>query len=252
MLANLELWKLAVDKSPDACAIVTASDQFIYANLAWCRMLGFSEAELLEKRWQDITASEDVGADQRETDDLRSGKTQDYYLEKVYVRKNGTRLFVALYVHRYPVTGDVLGYVAFAKALSGGREYEELRERFTALEQVVSPMRHNEVTLDRLSDKIDHQHEQIEQSRQLILSLAQRDGINIGDRVSGDGNQSRVTNEAKVMISIVGAVGFLCTVLISIAAVVAYVAYTSANNPNLTPPQIEQHIVGGAQKNPQD
>lgn len=244
MLHSIELWKLAVDKSPDACSFVDKDNRFVYANISWCRMLGYSEAELKQMTWQQVTMNEDVGADEKQVKEILDGNLEDYYCEKTYIRKNGRPVFVGLYLHRYPEVGEHMGYVAFATQVNGGREYEELKQRFTELERIVKLMQHSETTTKLLAEKLDFQGKQIEQNREMFLAFAAKGDVMVGDRITGNANStSRSNNSTAVVYAIITAIGFVCTVMISVAAVLAYVAYTQANNPNLAPPAIEQQIL---------
>ncbi len=84
-----ERFRLMFRHSAAGFVIVGLDFRFQRANPSFCRMLGYSEAELQEKTFQDVTLPEDrpVGADlTRETLD---GKHEMFHLEKRYVRKDG-------------------------------------------------------------------------------------------------------------------------------------------------------------------
>src|SRR6185295_628750 len=69
---------------------------FIYANPQLCEMLGYSEAELLQLTVAKITHPDDAGATDELRDQLRSGAIKSFKLEKRYLRKDGTPLWVGL------------------------------------------------------------------------------------------------------------------------------------------------------------
>jgi PAS domain S-box-containing protein len=71
------------------------SGGFVGANTRFCEILGFTLDELLEKNWKSITYPEDVSTELPEYDNLLSGALDGYRIEKRYVRKNGTIVFVS-------------------------------------------------------------------------------------------------------------------------------------------------------------
>jgi PAS domain S-box-containing protein len=68
---------------------ITSPDGEIHVNRAFCRMLGYSQDELENKRWQDITPPEDVPLGQDALDSLLSGEGEEVRFEKRYLRKDG-------------------------------------------------------------------------------------------------------------------------------------------------------------------
>jgi PAS domain S-box-containing protein len=62
----------------------------IQANKAFSNMLGYSEDEFREQRWQDITHPDDIELSQRVVDSLISGKKDSDRFIKRYLHKNGS------------------------------------------------------------------------------------------------------------------------------------------------------------------
>ncbi len=59
-------------------------------NNAFCEMLGYSEVELMGKKWQDITHPEDIEESELELELLLSRKKEIVHLEKRYIKKDGS------------------------------------------------------------------------------------------------------------------------------------------------------------------
>lgn len=127
---------------PFPLACVGLDDRFIWVNEAWSRLVGYSSAELKQKRWQDITKVEDVGGDQGSVKDIDAGTIEEYYLEKTYIRKNGAEIPIGLYVHRYPFQGDVECYIVAAQSIEDSSKMEiihaQLAEFAARLERIES------------------------------------------------------------------------------------------------------------------
>jgi PAS domain S-box-containing protein len=70
--------------------------RFLRANAALCRMLGFSEQELLQRSIRDITHPEDLESHQQFREELLSGKSKSRTYEKRYLRKDGSPIWVLI------------------------------------------------------------------------------------------------------------------------------------------------------------
>lgn len=88
--------RLTVDQSPIGLAMVALDGHFISVNKTLCAMLGFSEAELLGLRFQDLTHRDDLEADLAHARDLLDGRTESYRMEKRYIHKDGAVIVAQL------------------------------------------------------------------------------------------------------------------------------------------------------------
>ncbi|MBB5884674.1 diguanylate cyclase domain-containing protein [Xanthomonas sp. F1] len=81
-------------------ALVSLEGRWLDVNDALCAMLGYSRAELLELRFQDLTHPDDLAEDMALVAELIAGRCSDYRIEKRYRRRDGglvrTRLAVSL------------------------------------------------------------------------------------------------------------------------------------------------------------
>lgn len=244
---DLELWQMAVDKSPGPCAFVGVDDKFLHVNKAWCMMVGYATSELLDMRWLDITRRDDSGGDLAEVESIRDGVREEYYLEKAYIRKDGQELMVGLYVHRYPMVGAHAGYVVFAKPKTAAQtEYGELKKRFQEMERMVLLFQHNEQTTTKLEQQLQQQNKEIRENRELLLRTFGHEptvpnSVNIGDAFGNSGHKGH-SNDTKVFMYVAGAFAAMMTGFIVMAIVVAWVAYYG-NGGGQVPPDINQPTV---------
>lgn len=86
-----------LDNAPVAVAHNSLDGKFEYVNLAFCKLVGYSAEELYAKRWQDITHPDDVAKDQQFADQVVAGDVHDYMVEKRYIRKDGSIVWVNLF-----------------------------------------------------------------------------------------------------------------------------------------------------------
>ena len=70
-----------------------AEGKLLRANRAVCQMLGYSEAELKELNWKDITHPDDLPGNVGEVQELLDGKRDRMVTDKRYIRKDGTAVW---------------------------------------------------------------------------------------------------------------------------------------------------------------
>lgn len=79
-------------------ALVTTEGRWARVNRAVCSLLGYSEEELLQKTFQDITHPDDIQSDLNYVNQLLEGKINSYQMEKRYFHKSGHVVWVLLSV----------------------------------------------------------------------------------------------------------------------------------------------------------
>ena len=68
----------------------------LQVNKAMCAMLGYSENELKNKKWQEITHPDDIEFSEKQTAEIISGKIDSMRLTKRYIKKDGAILWADL------------------------------------------------------------------------------------------------------------------------------------------------------------
>lgn len=79
-------------------AITTADKRWIRANERLCSMLGYSEGELQQKTWPELTHPEDLEDDRANHDRMVEGKIESYEMDARLVHKSGQIVSVHLNV----------------------------------------------------------------------------------------------------------------------------------------------------------
>jgi PAS domain S-box-containing protein len=67
-------------------------------NQCFCDILGYSKGELLGKKFQDTTYTEDAPVDMAQAQAILSGAIETFFRDKRYIRKNGTTVWCSLTV----------------------------------------------------------------------------------------------------------------------------------------------------------
>jgi PAS domain S-box-containing protein len=84
-----ERFAAAFEHAPIGVALVSPDGHWLQVNRALCELIGYSEAELLTRTFQDITHPEDLETDLLDARRLRAGEIRSYELEKRYVHQRG-------------------------------------------------------------------------------------------------------------------------------------------------------------------
>lgn len=75
---------------------VALDNRFLLVNAAYCAITGYSEAELLQMTWQDITHPDDIDLDWLHSQKLLAGEVNDFSIEKRYIHKSGAIVWINL------------------------------------------------------------------------------------------------------------------------------------------------------------
>jgi PAS domain S-box-containing protein len=85
-----ERLRATVMNAPIGIATSGPDSVFISANEAFCNIVGYTEEELKERTFSDITHPEDLEKSSELVNDLASGKLSTFNIEKRYIKKDGT------------------------------------------------------------------------------------------------------------------------------------------------------------------
>jgi two-component system sensor histidine kinase/response regulator len=86
------------DEAPIGIALVGPNGRWLEVNRALCEIVGYSEAELLERSFQDMTHPDDANADVELLRRVLAGEVQTYQIEKRYFHNDGHTIWVKLSV----------------------------------------------------------------------------------------------------------------------------------------------------------
>ncbi len=95
---NEELYRLTFEHVAVGVAYATLSGQFFKANSRYTEMLGYDNAELMSKTFIDITHPNDIDKDLQKAAQIASGEIDSFILEKRYIRKDGSIIWVNIFV----------------------------------------------------------------------------------------------------------------------------------------------------------
>jgi PAS domain S-box-containing protein len=93
-----EVLRNAFQLSPIGKALAATDGRFLKVNIALCRILGYSQEELLAKSLQDLAHPDDPGADLAYLHEVLAGKFDTYELEMRLLHKQKQAVWAQLYV----------------------------------------------------------------------------------------------------------------------------------------------------------
>ena len=88
--ASEERFRLLFEHSALGMVVVSPDFRFLRANSSFCRMLGYSEAELSGRTFQDVTIPDDRATGGDLVRRVLAGEMETFQFEKRYIHKNGT------------------------------------------------------------------------------------------------------------------------------------------------------------------
>lgn len=98
LLESEERFSKAFNESPIGMAIVAPDGRWLQVNHALCEIVGYSKAELETMTFQAITHPDDLESDLHHVRQVLSGAPRTYQLEKRYIHKNGSVIWIVLNV----------------------------------------------------------------------------------------------------------------------------------------------------------
>ncbi len=124
------LFQTVFERAGVGIAMVAPDGSWMRVNLALCEIIGFSQEELMAVTFRDITFPEDLDKDLNLLEQMVAGTIDRYQLEKRYVHKNGSTVWIQLVVTKHiDPTGQLIGFVSVVKDIQARKETEEALAR---------------------------------------------------------------------------------------------------------------------------
>jgi PAS domain S-box-containing protein len=134
LLESEALYRNTFELAAVGVAHVSSEGRWLRVNQKLCQILGYSEAELLQLTFQEITHPDDLQADLTLRAKLLSGELNTFSLEKRYIRKNKAVVWVNLSVS---VARDRAGkfkhFICVLEDITERRRADEAQGRLAAI-----------------------------------------------------------------------------------------------------------------------
>lgn len=118
----------AFRQSPHGMVFVSPSGRWLKVNRALCEMLGYSEEELLERGFADVTHPDDVATDLEQLRRLVAREISSYHRIKRYCRRDGSVIWGSLAVSAvHNAEGVPIYFIGQVEDITQQRELEDER-----------------------------------------------------------------------------------------------------------------------------
>lgn len=125
-----ERFRATFDQAAVGIGLIGPDGRIIRINRKYCEIVGYAEEELKAMSIQDITHPDDLESSRRQYNLMLAGKLGSYVLEKRYIRKNGSTVWVHLTVSTVVDSGGNLKFcVGVVVDITARKEAEEEIER---------------------------------------------------------------------------------------------------------------------------
>jgi PAS domain S-box-containing protein len=156
-----ERWRRVFDNSSAGIQVVSDEGRIIAANLAWQKMLGYTEEELLSLTVFDITHEDDRVGTERWMAEFWGGKRRDWRLEKRYRRKDGNIIWADVSVGFVPAPEiSAAAFITVIVDITERKRAEaELRQQVVSLREAQNELAHvtRVTTMGELAASIAHE-----------------------------------------------------------------------------------------------
>lgn len=95
--ASERRYRALVEATPVGVSHNAIDGRFEYVNRTFCQLLGYSAEELGRRTWQEVTHPDDLNKDTALAKAVIAGKIPHYSIEKRYIRKDGSIIWVSLF-----------------------------------------------------------------------------------------------------------------------------------------------------------
>ncbi len=131
-----ERFRLTFENAASGIAHVAPDGRWLRVNQRLCEMTGYTQAELLARTFQDLTHPADLATDLEFVRRVLAGEMSRYSLEKRYLRRDGSVLWINLTV---ALVRDAAGapayFIAIIEDITARKQIELERERLRLQEQ---------------------------------------------------------------------------------------------------------------------
>ena len=131
-----ELYRSTFELAAVGVAHVSAEGRWLRVNPKLCEITGYSQEEMLNLHFQDITYPDDLARDVDQANKLVAGLMDQYSLEKRYIRKDGSLLWANLTVSAVRDANRKFKYfISVLEDIHARKEAEQARTRLALAEQ---------------------------------------------------------------------------------------------------------------------
>jgi PAS domain S-box-containing protein len=163
-----ERFRGAFENAVIGMAIVAPSGRWLRVNRAMCEIVGYSEQEMLENNFQDITHPEDINTDLDLVRQMLAGEIRAYQLDKRYIHRDGHIVWITLSVSLvHDAGGSPLYFVSQIQDITERKRSQLALEATVEIARAVG----GETELDRVLGAIAERSRTLVNATGLVILL---------------------------------------------------------------------------------
>ena len=149
-----ERFRLTFEQAAVGMAHVDPSGRWLRVNRKLCQIVGYTQEEMREMTFQEITHPEDLAADLAQSARVASGEIDEYSMEKRYIHKGGDVIWINLTVAALRDPDRKLKYfVSVVEEITARKTAEvELLDAKRALQRTAASLAAEALALAKLND----------------------------------------------------------------------------------------------------
>ncbi|HEY9690201.1 MAG TPA: PAS domain S-box protein, partial [Coleofasciculaceae cyanobacterium] len=121
-----ERFRAIVEQAAIGICQIDPNGRYLHVNQRFCSLLGYTEAEIIQQNFQDLTYPGDLAENLKQSQRLWRGDISSFSLEKRYLRKDGQLQWVNVTVSLVQSASDVQPYtLALVEDISARKQAEE-------------------------------------------------------------------------------------------------------------------------------
>ncbi|WP_229422857.1 putative bifunctional diguanylate cyclase/phosphodiesterase [Telluria aromaticivorans] len=165
-----EFFRLTFSQAAVGIVLLGADGRVLRTNSKMSQILGYTEIELLQRFFQQLTCAEDMAEEQALMTRLKLGQISDYQLEKRLLRRDGARVWVSVNVSSMRDVNGSQRFICVINDIQRQKQAEEALLRM-ANHDALTGLPNRVLMQDRLGQAIMHAHRAGRQVAVMFIDL---------------------------------------------------------------------------------
>ena len=189
-----EFFRLTFNQAAVGIALMGSDGRVLRTNSKMSQMLGYSEIELLQRFFQQLTCEDDLADELALIARLKAGEISDYQREKRLIRRDGARVWVSVNVSRMRDANGNQRFICVIRDIQRQKQAEEALLRM-ANHDALTGLPNRLLMQDRLNQAIMHAHRARRQVAVMFIDLDRFKHVN--DSLGHDAGDALIVEIAR-------------------------------------------------------
>jgi PAS domain S-box-containing protein len=171
-----ERFRGAFENAAIGMALVAPDGRWLRVNRAICEIVGYSEHQLLERSFQELTHPDDLDRDLQHLRQMLAGEIRGYQLDKRYIHRNGNIVWITLSVSLvHDAAGEPIYFVSQIEDITERRRSQAALEAAVEIARAVG----GETELERVLQVIAERSRILVDASSLLILLADGEDLTV-------------------------------------------------------------------------